>query len=288
MRRIWLGFVIAVICLTAAWFLWAIYSVQIAHWALGSIFVPAQAGPWGDSFGPFSAFFSALGFAAVAVTLVIQGRALKQQQIDLHKQRFEATFFELLDMLRDARSEVRYRPSKNFKISPRQPAPLPKTLSVPPAFAAAMEEIYFWISKQRDEGLLVLQKDYIGRLYREKVHTRYENTFGPYFRIIYNILWRLKNDSVLNSEEKRLYANLLRGHLTSFEVGLIAFNSQMVQARDLDLLLTEFRFLKYYPEGYIRTLLKKIFPAKAFEGRKPDISDEQVLPIDPLENQGDP
>lgn len=284
MGRIWIVFVLAVVFLSGAWILWAVYSVQIAHWALGSVFIPAQAGPWGDSFGPFSAFFSALGFAGVAVTLVIQGRALKQQQIDLHKQRFEATFFELLDMLRDARAEVRYMTSADYHRRPSSKNETRRSEVGHAALAVAMKELNFWISKARDAGTLEIEKRYIGNLYREKIYKRYESTLGPYFRIVYNILWRLRADKVLSSEEKRLYANLIRGHLTSFELGLVAFNSQMSQARDLDVLLADFRFLKYYPEGSIRSLLKRLFPNRAFQGRELIEEDEDLLAKDPLES----
>ncbi|WP_405049507.1 putative phage abortive infection protein [Rhizobium sp. BK176] len=73
-----------------------------------------------------------------------------------------------------------------------------------------------------------------GALYRKRVHVRYESTFGPYFRLLYTILWRLRDDKKLTPEEKRRYGNLLRGHLTSFEVAMAGLNGLMPRAKDFD------------------------------------------------------
>ncbi|WP_413708569.1 putative phage abortive infection protein [Rhizobium sp. Rhizsp82] len=265
------------------WLLWARNSLAIATWAAGDVNGIANAGAWGDSFGAFSAFFGAIGFAGVIVTLVQQGAVIKQQQEEVHRQRFEATYFELLELLRAARSEVRFRQSEDYRLSNKSSRKKSSLEEGPGAFRAAMFEFKFWLSREEIPQHRRTAIDVLGRLYRKRVHQRYESTFGPYFRLLYTILWRLKEDKKLSSEERRRYANLLRAQLTSFEVGLAGFNGLMEQAKNLDELLTDFRMLKYYPSGEVRKALEKVYLPKAFQGSQTTSSASEMLEIDPLE-----
>lgn len=263
---------------------WAHNSLTIATWAAGSVDDISKAGAWGDSFGAFSAFFGAVGFAGVIATLIQQGSVITQQQEEVHKQRFEATYFELLDMLRAARSEVRFRQSEEYRQSRGSTRKKSSLEEGSGAFRAAMFEFKFWLGREEIPHNRKLAIGVLGRLYRKRIHQRYESTFGPYFRLLYTILWRLREDKKLSTEERRRYSNLLRAHLTSFEVGLAGFNGLMEQAKNLDELLTEFRMLKYYPSGEVRQALELVYLPKAFQGSQTDKATSEMLEIDPLEN----
>ncbi|NWJ22651.1 putative phage abortive infection protein [Rhizobium sp. RM] len=284
MGRLIFGLAAGLLLMGGLWVWWAHNSLAIAAWAARDINDMTKAGAWGDSFGAFTAFFGAVGFAGVIATLIQQGSVIKQQQEEVHKQRFEATYFELLDMLRAARSEVRFRQSDDYGLARAKTRKKPTIEEGPAAFRAAMFEFKFWLSKEGipDDRRLAIES--LGHLYRKRIHQRYESTFGPYFRLLYTILWRLREDKKLSVEERRRYANLLRAHLTSFEVGLAGFNGLMEQAKNLDELLTEFRMLKYYPTGEIRRALEQVYLPRAFEGSQARKAPSTMLEVDPLEN----
>lgn len=287
MTRLTMGVATAVASVFVAfWLIWSNYSIPIAFWAMGTGASIQDAGSWGDTFGPYSALTGAIGFALVFATLVQQIIVTKQQQFDQHKQRFEATYFELLGMLRAARSEVRFRQSDEYR-SRKKLAKVKKAVEGPAAFRSAMFEFRMWLE---DEGHIDDRKEAekrLGELYRKRVHVRYESTFGPYFRLLYTILWRLNEDKKIEPEERRRYGNLLRAHLTSFEIGLAGFNGLMDQAKNFDELLTEFRMLKYYPSGTVRRALESVYLPKAFEGSDKTPEPEEILEVDPLDEQSD-
>lgn len=258
-----------VLVLIIGWWAWAELSSIIAVDLGGKPPDKAleRAGQWGDSFGPFNALVSVLGFAAVLATLWMQGDALKEQQRDQHKQRFESSFFQLLNLMRQARKEVRFGFSSEFlgaTTSVRKRTP--KVLTGPEAIMRAIIELRHWMSAEGVLGRHATNTN-LSDLYLKRVHGRYESTFGPYFRLIYTILFRIRNDTVLNEGEKNRYANLLRSQLTSYEISLIAINGLAPIAKDLSSLLTDFRILKYLPAGAMRRTLEAVYEPEAFAAR---------------------
>lgn len=280
MVRIVVAVVAAVLVVGAVWLAWGVYSVDVARWAMGNIFIPAQAGPWGDSFGPFSAFFSALGFAAVLVTLWVQQGQIKQVQRDQHRQRFDDNFFQLLAVIRENRKDVRFGNSSSYKLSnPRASSKIKEGHS---AFRAAYREIRHWILEEKQVGRQI-ESNSLGRLYSSKVHVRYESTLGAYFRLVYEALDRVERDPYLSEHEKDEFGNLVRGQMTSFEAVIAGCNALNHFAKDFNRLIIRFRLLKYARQGEVYELLKEIYPAEAFHGRDsgqapvPDVSDDEEL-----------
>lgn len=258
-----------VLILIVSWWMWAELSTTIAVDLGGR---PAdialeRAGQWGDSFGAFSALVSTLGFAAVLATLWMQGDALREQQRDQHKQRFESSFFQLLELMRQARREVRFGFSLEFLVATTTTRKRSnKTVTGPEAIMCAIIELRHWMSA---EGVLGRRatRSQLSDLYLKRVHGRYESTFGPYFRLIYTVLFRIRDDAILSEGEKARYANLLRSQLTSYEISLIAINGLAPIAKDLSDLLTEFRLLKYLPVGAMRRTLEAVYVPDAFAAR---------------------
>ena len=223
----------------------------------------AAAGAWGDSFGGFNALVGALGFGAVAITLHLQYRSLDRQNVDQHVARFEENFFRLVDLMRSLRESLKYKQTSNFQ---RDKPDLSRkgTQSGHEAIETAYYEVLFWVFKNH-EGRPIRRK-IVATQYENYVHHRFEWCFAPYFRIIYTILISIRNDTVLNDEQKAYYGNLLRSQLTSFEIGLMAFNATSPFAKDLESLITSFHLLKYLPNKR-RRVLGNIFPPKAYAAR---------------------
>ncbi len=230
----------------------------------------SDAGAWGDNFGSLNALFAGLAFTGALAALFMQGQTFEAQQIESHKQRFEETYFELLQLLKSARSEVRYRYTTVYRNARKETntGDLDQEFRYgSDAFRTAIYEFNYWINAGKTSKPT---RKNIERMYSVRVHRRYESTFSPYFRLIYTILKRVSDDKTLTDKEKAQYGNLLRSQLTSFEIGLTAFNGLLMEAKDLDKLITEFRLLKYLPNGSIKDLLKTIYPPEAFEGRGDD------------------
>lgn len=252
------------------WMFWAVTSSGWAYWAGAFNGEPltlpvaiAAAGAWGDSFGGFNALVGALGFGAVAITLHLQYRSLNRQNVDQHVARFEENFFRLVDLMRSLREGLKYMQTPNFQ---RERPELAREgiQSGHEAIETAYYEVLFWVFKNH-EGRKI-RRNIVASQYENYVHHRFEWCFAPYFRIIYTILFNIRKDTVLNDEQKAYYGNILRSQLTSFEIGLMAFNATSPFAKDLDSLITSFHLLKYLPHKR-RKVLGNIFTAEAYAAR---------------------
>ena len=271
MNRILLTFLVALLIL--GWGYWSDTSHFIAsYWTQGvSDQAIARAGQWGDSFGAFNAFVSAIAFATVAATLMIQSKALKDQAQDLHRERFESTFFELLHLTRELRKEVTYRYSADYKklrsagSSSFKIIGLSSTRSDISAFQAANLEIVFWLRQNKVADSP--QVDDVVNIYMKRVHSSNEATLGRYFRIIYTILFRIYNDNKLEDNEKIRYANLLRSQLSSYEILLLAANGLCPVSKDMRKYIVHFRMLKYMAGAANRRRYTILYGDEAFAER---------------------
>lgn len=282
MRRMTLTFFIVIFFL--GWCLWADQSSDIANYFTeGHGANITVAGSWGDSFGPFSAIISALGTVLLVVTLAMQRKATASQADDLYKQRFESSFFELLKLLREIRSELTFRYSPQYIVS-RDINAKRDQLDVlrfsdlrlvanqteesyfkgHSAIDAAVREYRFFI---KYVSIKRTSRELFGSVYIEKMQPRVEPSFSPYFRLVYTILDRLQGDKVLNDREKYSYSRLLRSQLTSHELSLLAINATSSVAKDMFDLLIEYRMLKYHPESSLHKKLRIIYRNEAFEAR---------------------
>lgn len=254
------GILVLVLSVWTIWALAPVIAPPVLQW-LGYQYEVGSAGQWGDTFGALNALFAALGFTAVILTLRQQQHQINAAQDDQHRQRFESSYFELLRLLREARKEIRFQPSSDFSYSVYHESP--RSSEGLAAFKTAWEEAFYWIDLRGDGAT----KEQVGEIYNRRIHERIESDLGPYFRILYTMLHRLRSDRVLTEEEKHRYGNLLRSQLTSFELALAGLNGLSSVSKDFGDLVTEFRLLKYLPEGKRRQTLKRYYPKQAFEAR---------------------
>jgi hypothetical protein len=274
-RRGWtrgeIAFATAATAVLGAWLLWATCGVAISRFFLNPADATESAN-WGDSFGAFNALVSALGFGGVLVTLALQRRAMSQQQADSlaqsderHRQEFDRTFFELLKLMREIRSEIFFKYSTAYiEASARTSV---DTAHGPEALSRAAREVAFWIREQeKKDGPLTAAA--LARVYRTKVHVKAETRLGPYYRIIYTILRRISEDTVLTESEKWRYGNIVRSQLQSREVLLLALNGLTSMSNNFKDYLNEFRIMKYLPSGSMKTRLRAAgYAQEAFEAR---------------------
>lgn len=247
------------------WLGWAMLPYIMPR--LGATWNPEVFGQWGDAFGALNALFSALAFVAVLYTLHQQQKQIDEAATDQHLQRFERTFYELLRLLREARDDVEFRYSDEYKgSSPKTESDHRSRVTGTQAFKRAQFEVKYWLDiRTAEQG--DLPEDVVRDIYLKCVLDRYESTFAPYYRLLYTILLRIKADPKLTEEEKCRYGNLLRSQLTSHEVALCCYNGLSSVSGSFRTLLTEFRIAKYLPKQFGRDRLELYYPSTAFEGR---------------------
>ncbi|QKK22793.1 putative phage abortive infection protein [Rhizobium hidalgonense] len=247
------------------WFGWAMLP-YIAP-VIGFDWKPEILGQWGDAFGALNALFSALAFVAVLYTLRQQQKQIDDAATDQHLQRFERTFYELLRLLREARDDVEFRYSDNYKGSSREKEPnYGDRVTGTEAFKRAQFEMKYWVEADRLDADHFTTES-VADIYLQCVHNRYESTFAPYYRLLYTILIRIKTDTKLTPDEKHRFGNLLRSQLTSHEVALCCYNGLAAVSGSFRSLLIEFKIPKYLPKAFGRDIFLSYYPASAFEGR---------------------
>lgn len=238
---------------------WGAWAAQYWLWlpAWGEVPPLAERGAWGDTFGALNALFSAFAFSAVLLTLWVQQRQINDAQHDLHRQRFDDSFFRLLTLLREVRSELRYT-----RTTLKKPLTTTGARALRGAFEDARHHLIGKRPVDRD-----LTRTEVANIYASNVHKQSEAYLGPYFRLIYTILRKIDADPYLSEKEKISYGNLLRGQLGSPEIGLLALNGLTKDSKDLTRYLNRFRMLRYLPPSPIRTCVESWYEPSAFEPR---------------------
>ncbi len=197
----------------------------------------------------------------------MQTTALGRQQRDLHVQRFEQSFFELLRLLREARNEARFKFSSTVQLN--RGISVGKVVEGHSAFRQGSYEVRYWIEKLENKRGKPLDRFTLGRLYARRVHTPFESTWGVYYRLVHSTLDRIDVDPVLRRGEKIRYANILRGQLTSFEATMAGLNALAPFADDFQYLIVKYRLLKCVrSHSFLGRILKRYYPKKTFLGRR--------------------
>lgn len=269
--RFW---IILFIILFFGWGLYADYSVDIARFFVGNSIISVEhAGSWGDTFGAFNGLVSLAGAIFIVRTLLLQQDALKEQQkaitlqvSDAHRQRFEASFFELLKLMRELRSELSFKHSRayiNAATTPARKLGRQKTKNGTDALTSFVVEHLFNLRSEVSDPPNATREQ-LAKSYDETMNTQTERTFAPYFRLIYTIINRVRKDTVLSKDEKNNYTRLLRSQMTNSELIAIAYNCLSSRAADLESLLTEYRMLKYLPDSPARRRFERIFKPEIF------------------------
>jgi len=182
-------------------------------------------GTFGDMFGAVNALFSGLAFGGVIVAIVLQGKELKLQRIELKltrnelkdqnstlkKQKFENTFFELLRLHNDITNSIDlFNKRSGNKTTGRDCFKV---------FYARLKS--HWgplLAVYQDQELDELEK--INKVYMS-FYNDYQSELGHYFRSLFNIVKFVDKSDV---EDKRLYTNLIRAQLSSYELLMIFYN----------------------------------------------------------------
>lgn len=271
------------VIVTAAWYLsWQFIDSNITAEQLGlnkgvsNLSNQELQGLFGDKFGAINALFSALAFAGIIFTIFLQRKELKLQRQELQdtrvefikqnstlqKQRFENTFFQLLNLHSDIVDKLRIKPidgetyekreffigaikdlkyrsdAKYFiysainKLEADQINDFKNNRAAEHAFFSSLENDEIKNLKELSNTEIdnficepLENKEKIVQKEYEKFFHRYQYNLGHYFRNLYHIFKYLYKSKLIPIEEKQFYCNIVRAQLSTDELVLIFYNS---------------------------------------------------------------
>lgn len=228
-------------------------------------------GQFGDLFGGLNTLFSGLAFSALIYAIYLQHKELKLQRLELkqtreelkgqklqleaqnktmQKQNFENTFFELLHLHSELVRSIELLSRKRGE-----------------NIVTKGRNCFEYFYKRFCDNFPVFRdtSDKLEQITRtnHKLFEEHQADLGHYFRNLYNIIKFVKNSSV---EDKRLYTNLIRAQLSSFELALLFYNCLGDIGREkFKPLVEEFVLLKNMPDGIlIDSSHKEFYDERAF------------------------
>jgi len=215
------------------------YAVFLIYytWPISEISI-SKSGVFGDSFGILTALFSGLAFSGMIITILLQREELSLQRRELEltrneisgqkeemrlqnktllKQSFESTFFQLLSLQQEITNSIDLLDAKS---------------STTTSGRDCIKVLYERLQKKWNKNLTNLAgKNEIERikLTYQDFYDTHQQEIGHYFRSLYHIVKLVDNSDV---QDKRLYTNLIRAQLSSFELTLLFYNCISELGRD--------------------------------------------------------
>lgn len=220
-------------------------------WTYVSLKDETNRGTFGDMFGGINSLFSGLAFAGIILTILLQRKELKLQRDELKDtraefkiqnetlkiQRFENTFFNLLNQHHQIVNAIDYRyyktKEKEKKFTPRSSA---EKLREPPeekeiVVINGRDVFRFRYNKLRND-LKTLPSDY-AKIYLAHYGDA-QTDFGHYFRNLYRMIKHVDqaiffdNQSKVSSDEifktKYRYTSIIRAQISDYELLWIFYN----------------------------------------------------------------
>lgn len=255
----------------------------ICIWTLNLIILYGDTdgrGTFGDMFGGVNALFSGLALASIIHTILLQKEELglqrkelkrtrkefKQQNETLILQKFENTFFKLLELHHQIVNDIdfRYYKSKE-KVGSSIVAYSLKSSEEKEIVEIRGRDVFRYTFKNLYDDLLENKKDGFERMY-VKHYEKNQTDFGHYFRNLYQILrfvdefeFNNKTKARIRSEvdkyvykENYKYARILRSQISNYELGWLFYNGLSEHGNyKLKPLLEKYSFFNNLPNNLI-------------------------------------
>lgn len=212
-------------------FLWG-GSAVVIHFASGA----EGRGTFGDMFGAINALFSGLAFASLIYAILLQREELRLQRTELAdtrkvlesqrqeastqnetlaQQTFDNTFFQLLRLQSEIVGAIDLREGRTNRVISEG--------------RDCFKTFYGNLDKRFQTAAIGLpantDSEILSRIdiaYRNFLED-HEKDVGHYFRSLYNLV-KFIHQSKLPDEKKRIYTNLVRAQLSSYEQLLLFYN----------------------------------------------------------------
>ena len=226
-------------------FLLWFFADSIMQWRFGSFGINKS---FGDIFNALSSLFTALAFAGLIVTIIVQRQDINNQNEINNVQTFENNFFRLL--------EQHHRIIDSFVIDTKP----------------TKEKDFIELFPKGDEKVVKLDAfDFLAKYFKKKfdevekirfnvdksydkvfVHSFQNDTFkkfgymlGHYYRNLYHIVKFIDEDKSLETfEDKYKYIKILRAQLSAPEINLLAWNGLSQHGEAFKPLIEKYKLLK--------------------------------------------
>jgi len=219
----------------------------------------------GDIFGFANSIFSASAFAAFIVTVWMQKHELKQQREELEmtrgvlekqqeemanqneslgRQRFENTFFRMLELHENIVSGIEMT---NRGVAGRT------------ALASLVGTLFNQITaKQKNKNISFVDMTEI----YDNWYIAYESRIGHYFRTLYNIIRYVDE---FGGDDRLVYSRLVRAQLSSHELQLLLFNCLGEHGKKkFKPLVEKYALLKHVSKSDFNQELIELYDSSAF------------------------
>ena len=213
--------------------LWGVWLLGIVAHGLGANIWPPKAnfedaGAFGDAFGSLGSLMAALAAAGALLTL-------RQQQEQSRRENFESNFFGLLDHFQNLAQATQ---AHNWGVETDEDGAETEFLSHSfhghQAFKAILDEFRQNINTRDFKYPARIKKKYL--LFYES----FQDDLGHYFRLLYHLFKMISDRCDGNGEQKYYYAQLVRAHLSTPELILLAYNCICGEGR--------YKFVRYLQE----------------------------------------
>lgn len=260
-------------------FLWSLSGSLIYN-----IFGQAEGGTFGDMFGAINALFSGLAFLGIIIAIMLQKRelSLQRQELEdtrrvmegqrhqlqaqnetLRRQQFENTFFQLLRLHNDLVSAIDI--SEYFSVQETNNITRIEERVIKrgrDCFKIFYEDLQTFYREVKDKNSDVHEMEHINSAYL-RMFEIHQADMGHYFRNLYNIIKFIRNSSV---NDRKLYTNLVRAQLSSYEHVLLFYNCLSELGHEkFNPLIEEYALLKNMPRKLLLTEdHAKLYHARAY------------------------
>lgn len=216
--------------------------VVYAAGLLTSWFVIEKPNEFGDTAGAINGLFSALAFAGVIYAIFMQRDELemqrkelsdqkeefKTQNVTLKRQRFENTFFNMLQLLQQVTDNISYSytrivENENFGVNSlgRRYKEITIQANGRDAFRISFEEAPHSSSQDTRSGMRgLLSVDGIAG-YEDSLTPTY---FDHYFRLLYRIIKFVDSSRLIEDEDRYEYSSMVRAQLSRYELIWLYYN----------------------------------------------------------------
>lgn len=208
-------------------------------WPISELSI-SNSGVFGDSFGVLTSLFSGLAFAGLIITIVMQRDelALQRQELNLTReelsgqkeemraqnetlkvQRFENTFFKMLEFLEKCRNDVFYQGFQSSSVEGRDAIKALYNTFTVSFLCNWVQDSGFnqkKIFKEECKSLEGISEEY------SNFYIKYGDELGQYYRTLYNLLKLVDRSDFI--DDKTVYTNLVRAQLSRYELLLLFYN----------------------------------------------------------------
>lgn len=274
-KDVLIGILLFVAITALWWYSW----YYIDHYIFSPLSPPdngVERGVFGDKFGAINSLFSGLAFAGIIFTIFLQKRELKlqreelaetrdefiQQNETLKKQRFENTFFQLVQLHTDivdklkitavdqityekreffvgAIKELKYRSKRDYYKYSALNKITAHEISTFKLQRELNHNFFDRLDAEEQKNLIALTDIQIENFISEPLDSKEENirkdyehffhkyqyNLGHYFRNLYHMFKYIYITELIENEEKQFYSNIVRAQLSTDELVLIFYNS---------------------------------------------------------------